>query len=251
MSLSASFTHLFKQIIIYVVMVSLQLGTLAQSTQAYAQLGQPANSSANVVAESNAYSNSLAFNIAPKFSVAEAQRKANEIDLSQVNPNELFGQGFDLFQYNPALRPNGEAENVLLAKLQNGELTVGSPEYLEATQIAQQRLRDAYSISLVPPEPKKVSKWKQIAGVVVGAILTFVTAGAAAPHVLSALTGISVAAAGTIITGGFLAGTFLGAVVTVGAGIVGGYVGAVISTGITTGSFSQALRAGEKVLVSG
>ncbi|MEQ1639085.1 MAG: DUF637 domain-containing protein, partial [Methylococcales bacterium] len=33
--------------------------------------------------------------------------------------------------------------------------------------------------------------------------------------------------------------------------IVGGYVGAVISTGITTGSFSQALRAGEKVLVSG
>ncbi|MEQ1536349.1 MAG: DUF637 domain-containing protein [Burkholderiaceae bacterium] len=228
------------------LLTRLQNGQLSPGTAEYAEASQIAQQRYR-----NAYSNALAFNVAPKFTVAEAQRKANEIDLSQVNPNELFGQGFDLFQYNPALRPNGEAENVLLAKLQNGELTAGSPEYLEATQIAQQRLRDAYSISFVPPEPKKVSKWKQIAGVVVGAILTFVTAGAAAPFIASALTGVSVAAASAALTAGFFAGTMLGTAITAIAGIAGAYVGAVISTGITTGSFSQALRAGEKVLVSG
>ena len=167
-----------------------------------------------------------------QYSVADAQRKANELKLNDVNPNELFGQGFDLFQFNKALRANGDAENVLLARLQNGELTPGSSEYAQATQIAQERLRQAYSLSLSPPPPKSIPKWKQIAGLVVGAVLTFVTAGLAAPFIGAAL-GVGATVASAI------------------AGVVGGYVGAVVSTGITTGSMSQALRAGEKALVSG
>ena len=179
-----------------------------------------------------AYATRLETNKPLQYSVADSQRKANELQLGSINPNELFGQGFDLFQYNKALRANGEAENALLARLQAGELTPGTADYLQATQIAQERLRLAYSQSLVPPEPKKVSKWKLIAGVVAGAILTFVTAGAAAPF-LGAALGIGATAASAV------------------AGIVGSYVGAVVSTGITTGSLSQALRAGEKALVSG
>jgi hypothetical protein len=221
----------------------------------------------------NAYSNSLAFNIAPKFSVAEAQRKANEIDLSQVNPNELFGQGFDLFQYNPALRPNGEAENDLMAKLQNGELTVGSPEYLEATQIAQQRLRDAYSISLVPPEPKKKTWWKEIVILVVAAIAVYFTAGAASAWLgeLAASSAASTASAGAAAAGAGAAGqaaaagaayastltaaasssTLLGAAIAGGSAMAGSYAGAVIGTGLSTGSLSQGLRAGEIALTRG
>ena len=186
-----------------------------------------------------------------QFTVAQAQQKANELKLDAINPNELFGQGFDLFKYNSALRANGEAENVLLARLQNGELTPGSADYLQATQIAQERLRIAYSQSLVPPEPKKVAKWKLIAGIVVGAVLTFVTAGALAPFVLSALTGATVAGATALIAGGFVAGTAIGAVTTAVAGIVAGAIGAIASTTITTGSLSEGLKAGGKALVSG
>ena len=167
-----------------------------------------------------------------QYSMADAQRKANELKLNDVNPNELFGQGFDLFQFNKALRANGDVENVLLARLQNGELTPGSSEYAQATQIAQERLRQAYSLSLSPPPPKSIPKWKQIAGLVVGAVLTFVTAGLAAPFIGAAI-GVGATVASAI------------------AGVVGSYVGAVVSTGITTGSMSQALRAGEKALVSG
>ncbi len=175
-----------------------------------------------------------------QYSVADAQRKANELKLDAINPNELFGQGFDLFKYNSALRANGEAENALLARLQSGELTPGSADYLQATQIAQERLRVAYSQSLVPPEPKKVSKWKLIVGAVVGAVLTFVTAGALAPLVASALTAV----AGTVV-----AATSM--VVTSIAGVIAGAVGAVASTTITTGSLSEGLKAGGKALVSG
>jgi hypothetical protein len=175
-----------------------------------------------------------------QFSVADAQRKANELKLDGINPNELFGQGFDLFKYNATLQANGAAENALLARLQNGELTPGSADYLQATQIAQERLRIAYSVSLVPPEPKKVSKWKLIVGAVVGAVLTFVTAGALAPLVASALTAV----AGTVV-----AATSM--VVTSIAGVIAGAVGAVASTTITTGSLSEGLKAGGKALVSG
>ena len=198
-----------------------------------------------------AYATRLETNKPLQYSVADSQRKANELQLGSINPNELFGQGFDLFQYNKALRANGEAENALLARLQAGELTPGTADYLQATQIAQERLRLAYSQSLVPPEPKKVSKWKLIAGVVAGAILTFVTAGAAAPYVLSAVLGTSVASASAIIAGGFIAGTALGATVAAVAGVIGSVVGTVISTTITTGSFSQGLKAGGQALVSG
>jgi A nuclease family of the HNH/ENDO VII superfamily with conserved AHH/Possible hemagglutinin (DUF637)/Pre-toxin domain with VENN motif len=186
-----------------------------------------------------------------QFTVAQAQQKANELKLDAINPNELFGQGFDLFKYNSALRANGEAENVLLARLQNGELTPGSADYLQATQIAQERLRVAYSQSLSPPEPKKVSKWKLIVGVVVGAVLTFVTAGAAAPFVASALTGVSVAAASAALTAGFFAGTVMGSVITAIAGVVAGAVGALASATITTGKLSEGFKAAGNALVSG
>jgi Possible hemagglutinin (DUF637)/Pre-toxin domain with VENN motif len=186
-----------------------------------------------------------------QFTVAQAQQKANELKLDAINPNELFGQGFDLFKYNSALRANGEAENVLLARLQNGELTPGSADYLQATQIAQERLRVAYSQSLSPPEPKKVSKWKLIVGVVVGAVLTFVTAGAAAPFVASALTGVSVAAASAALTAGFFAGTVMGSVITAIAGVVAGAVGALASATPTTGKLSEGFKAAGNALVSG
>jgi Possible hemagglutinin (DUF637)/Pre-toxin domain with VENN motif len=198
-----------------------------------------------------------------QYSVADAQRKANELKLDAINPNELFGQGFDLFKYNSALRANGEAENALLARLQSGELTPGSADYLQATQIAQERLRVAYSQSLVPPEPKKVSKWKLIVGAVVGAVLTFVTAGALLPYVAGALTSATVAAttaalatvSATVTTAAALAtvgiSASMTAVLTAVAGVVAGAVGAIASTSITTGSLSEGLKAGGKALVSG
>jgi hypothetical protein len=117
-----------------------------------------------------------------------------------------------------------------MAKLQNGELTVGSPEYLEATQIAQQRLRDAYSISLVPPEPKKIPKWKLIAGAVVGAILTYVSAGTLGPYVASALGTL---ASTTIITGSLSKG-FEAAGRSLINGIVKGGIKAIVTGIIAT-----------------
>jgi Possible hemagglutinin (DUF637) len=210
-----------------------------------------------------AYATRLETNKPLQYSMADAQRKANELNLAGVNPNELFGQGFDLFQFNKALRANGDAENILLARLQNGELTPGSSEYAQATQIAQERLRQAYSLSLSPPPPKTVSKWKLIAGVVVGAILTFVTAGALLPYVAGALTSATVVAttaalatvSATVTTAAALAtvgiSASMTAVLTAVAGVVAGAVGAIASTSITTGSLSEGLKAGGKALVSG
>lgn len=198
-----------------------------------------------------AYATRLETNKPLQYSMADAQRKANELNLASVNPNELFGQGFDLFQFNKALRANGEAENVLLARLQNGELTPGSSEYAQATQIAQERLRQAYSLYLSPPPPKSIPKWKLIAGVVVGAVLTFVTAGAAAPFIAGALTGVSVATASAALTAGFFAGTAIGATITAVSGIIAGAVGALASATITTGKLSEGLKAAGNALVSG
>jgi Possible hemagglutinin (DUF637)/Pre-toxin domain with VENN motif len=221
------------------LLLRLQNGQLTPGTPEYAQASQIAQQRYRY-----AYSLSLAFNTAPHFSLAEAQRKANEIDLTGVNPNDLFGQGFDLFQYNPELHPNGEAENALLSQLQNGELTAGSDAYKQATQIAQDRLRQAYSVSMLPPpEPKKVAKWKLIAAVVVGAVLTFVTAGALAPLLAGAVTAMTGAAV--------VAGTVVSSVVSAAASIIASAVGAIASTTITTGSFSEGLKAGGKALVSG
>jgi hypothetical protein len=210
-----------------------------------------------------AYATRLETNKPLQYSMADAQRKANELNLAAVNPNELFGQGFDLFQFNKALRANGDAENILLARLQNGELTPGSSEYAQATQIAQERLRQAYSLSLSPPPPKSVSKWKLIVGAVVGAVLTFVTAGALLPYVAGALTSATVAAttaalatvSATVTTAAALAtvgiSASMTAVLTAVAGVVAGAVGAIASTSITTGSLSEGLKAGGKALVSG
>ena len=185
-----------------------------------------------------------------QYSVADAQRKANELKLSGINANELFGQGFDLFQFNKALRANGEAENVLLARLQNGELTPGSSEYAQATQIAQERLRQAYSLSLSPPPPKSIPKWKLIAGIVVGAVLMFVTAGAAAAFI-GPMMGASLTAAGSVMTMVGGAVSVAGVAATAVGAAVGSFVGAVIGTSITTGSFSAGLQAGVNSLKGG
>jgi hypothetical protein len=210
-----------------------------------------------------AYATRLETNKPLQYSVADAQRKANELKLGDINANELFGQGFDLFKYNSALRANGEAENVLLARLQSGELTPGSADYLQATQIAQERLRVAYSQSLVPPEPKKVAKWKLIVGAVVGAVLTFVTAGALLPYVAGALTSATVAAttaalatvSATFTTAAALAtvgiSASMTAVLTAVAGIAAGAIGTIASTTITTGNLSKGIKAGGQALVSG
>lgn len=198
-----------------------------------------------------AYATRLETNKPLQYSVADAQRKANELKLSGINANELFGQGFDLFKYNPALRANGAAENDLLQRLQTGQLQAGSSEYQQAAEIAQQRLRDAYAQSLSPPPPKKVAKWKLIVGAVVGAVLTFVTAGAAAPFIAGALTGVSVATASAALTAGFFAGTAIGATITAVSGIIAGAVGALASATITTGKLSEGLKAAGNALVSG
>ena len=210
-----------------------------------------------------AYATRLETNKPLQYSVADAQRKANELKLGDINANELFGQGFDLFKYNPALRANGAAENDLLARLQSGQLQAGSSEYQQAAEIAQQRLRDAYAQSLSPPPPKKVAKWKLIAGAVVGAVLTFVTAGALLPYVAGALTSATVAAttaalatvSATVTTAAALAtvgiSASMTAVLTAVAGVVAGAVGAIASTSITTGNLSEGLKAGGKALVSG
>lgn len=82
-----------------------------------------------------------------------AQASANSIDFSQFqSPNALFGQGYDLYRYNPNHNPNGETENALMRRLMNGELTVGSAEYDQATQIAQQRYREQYAYHQITGE---------------------------------------------------------------------------------------------------
>ena len=224
----------------------LQNGQLTPGSAEYSQASQIAQDRYRY-----AYATRLETNKPLKFSVADAQRKANQLNLSDVDPSELFNQGFDLFKYNPALQPNGAAENALLNRLKNGELTPGTDEYSQATQIAQQRLRIAYSVALSPPPPPKPSKWKLIVGAVVGAVLTFVTAGALAPFVLSALTGATVAGASALIAGGFVAGTAIGAVTTAVAGIVAGAIGTLASTTIVTGSLNQGIKAAGNSLVSG
>ena len=214
----------------------LQNGQLTPGSAEYNQASQIAQDRYRY-----AYATRLETNKPLKFSKEDAQRKANQLNLSDV---DLFQQsaelGFDLFQYNPSLQPNGAAENALLARLKNGELTAGSSEYNQAVQIAQDRFRIAYSVALSPPPPKSVPKWKLIVGAVVGAVLTFVTAGALAPFVASALTAV----AGTVV-----AATSL--VVTSIAGVMASALGAIASTSITTGSLSQGLKAGGKALVSG
>ena len=224
----------------------LQNGQLTPGSAEYNQASQIAQDRYRY-----AYATRLETNKPLKFSKEDAQRKANQLNLDGINPKELFDQGYDLFKYNPALQPNGAAENALLNRLKNGELTPGSNEYNQATQIAQERLRIAYSVALSPPPPKKTAAWKLIVGAVVGAVLTFVTAGALAPFVLSALTGATVAGASALIAGGFVAGTAIGAVTTAVAGIVAGAIGTLASTTITTGSFSQGLKAAGNSLVSG
>lgn len=224
----------------------LQNGQLTPGSSEYNQASQIAQDRYRY-----AYATRLETNKPLKFSVADAQRKANQLNLSDVDPSELFNQGYDLFQYNPALQPNGAAENALLNRLKNGELTPGSSEYNQATQIAQERLRIAYSVALSPPPPKKTAAWKLIVGAVVGAVLTFVTAGALAPFVLSALTGATVAGASALIAGGFVAGTAIGAVTTAVAGIVAGAIGTLASTTIVTGSLNQGIKAAGNSLVSG
>ena len=205
-----------------------------------------------------AYATRLETNKPLQYSVADSQRKANELKLGDINANELFGQGFDLFKYNSALRANGAAENDLLARLQSGQLQAGSSEYNQAAEIAQQRLREAYAQSLSPPPPKKVAKWKLIAGAVVGAVLTFVSAGALAPFVGSALTGMTVAATATALTAataataaGVLVGTTMATVITAISGVIAGAVGALASATIATGKLSEGLKAAGNALVSG
>ena len=102
-----------------------------------------------------------------------------------------------------------------------------------------------------------------IAGIVVGAILTFVTAGALLPYVAGALTSATVAAttaalatvSATVTTAAALAtvgiSASMTAVLTAVAGIAAGAIGAIASTTITTGSLSEGLKAGGKALVSG
>ena len=153
------------------------------------------------------------------------QIQANSLDLSGYNPTDLFRDGYDLYQYGKN-QSNWQSNNDLLRRLQNGQLTPGSAEYNQASQIAQDRYRYAYATRIV--------------GAVVGAVLTFVTAGALAPFVASALTAV----AGTVV-----AATSL--VVTSIAGVMASALGAIASTSITTGSLSQGLKAGGKALVSG
>jgi hypothetical protein len=179
-----------------------------------------------------------------KFTKEDAQRKANQLQLSSVNATDLFNQGFDLFKF-----AQSDTERNLLQRLKNGEIQASSDEYQQALALAQQRLRDAYAKSLEPP--KSVPKWKLIVGAVVGAVLTFVTAGALAPFVLSALTGATVAGASALIAGGFVAGTAIGAVTTAVAGIVAGAIGTLASTTIVTGSLSQGIKAAGNSLISG
>ena len=231
----------------------LQNGQLTPGSAEYNQASQIAQDRYRY-----AYATRLETNKPLKFSKEDAQRKANQLNLSDV---DLFQQsaelGFDLFQYNPSLQPNGAAENALLARLKNGELTAGSSEYNQAVQIAQDRFRIAYSVALSPPPPKSVPKWKLIVGAVVGAVLTFVTAGALAPFVASALTAV----AGTVVAATSLVVTSIAGVMAINrlscaamshiAGVMASALGAIASTSITTGSLSQGLKAGGKALVSG
>ena len=191
----------------------------------------------------------LEYNTKLKFSKEDAQRKANQLQLSSVDATELFNQGLDLFKFaqNPA-------ERNLLQRLKNGEIQAGSAEYDQAKALAEQRFRDAYAKSLEPP--KSIPKWKLIVGAVVGAVLTFVTAGALAPILAGMYTGLAGAALTTALaTGGVLAaGGAMASVMTVAtaiAGVVAGAVGTLASTTITTGSLSQGIRAAGNSLVSG
>jgi hypothetical protein len=78
-----------------------------------------------------------------------AQTRANNLDLSNINPNNLFGYGYDLFKYGSNTNPNKDLENDFLRRLQSGQLTSGTYDYTEATRIAQERFRIAYATSIL------------------------------------------------------------------------------------------------------
>ena len=100
-------------------------------------------------------------------------------------------------------------------------------------------------------------------GAVVGAVLTFVTAGALLPYLAGALTSATAAAttaalatvSATVTTAAALAtvgiSASMTAVLTAVAGIAAGAIGTLASTTITTGSFSQGWKAAGNTLVSG
>ena len=86
-----------------------------------------------------------------------SQTTANGLDLSGVNPNSLFGEGYNLFQYGSNSNPNRDLENDFLRKLQAGQLTAGSSDYLEAQRIAYERYRTAYAVRLETNKPLQYS----------------------------------------------------------------------------------------------
>ena len=176
-----------------------------------------------------------------KHTKESAAYQAKTVDLGRYSDQELFEQGLRLYDKRAS-----ERQEQLLRDLQAGRLTPGTPDYVEARALAEARCRVALQKALEPP--KKANFFKQLVGVVVAAVVTYFTAGAASVWA-AGLTGAStttVAGVTTVVTS-----STAGVAATAIGSAVGAYAGAVVGAGIQTGSLSQALAAGENALKGG
>lgn len=206
--------------------------------------GHPDYERARALAEQgfrSAYAAQVEYGFAPKFTKEGALYQAQRADLSGLSDQALFAQGLNLFDRRADAR-----QEQLLRDLRDGRLVVGSEQHRQARELAEARYRVALQKALEPP--KKANFFKQLVGVVVAAVVTYFTAGAASVWA-AGLTGAStttVAGVTTVVTS-----STAGVAATAIGSAVGAYAGAVVGAGIQTGSLSQALAAGENALKGG
>ena len=205
----------------------LELGQITPGSTDYAR--------ARALAEqrfTQAYQASVEYELKKKFTKEGAKYQAAQLSFDDFDAGKLFNSGLNLFD-----KKGDPEQERLLGELKAGNLKPGDARYAEIRGLAEARYRVAYQKALEPP--KKPNPLKQLVAVVVAAVVTYFTAGAATGW---AATALGTTAGATTVSG--IAATAIGSA-------VGSYAGTVISAGIQTGSMSKALAAGENSLKGG
>ena len=180
-----------------------------------------------------AYQAKVEYDLKTKFTREGAAYQAQQLNFDDFDSDKLFDSGLNLFD-----KKGDPEQERLLGMLQRGELKPGDARDDEIRGLAEARYRVAYQKALEPP--KKANPLKALVAVVVAAVVTFYTAGAASGWAAAAMSTTTT----TVTVGVGTAGVAAAGVGTA----IGAYAGTVISTGIQTGSLDKALAAGEKSL---
>ena len=180
-----------------------------------------------------AYAAQVEYELKAKFTKEGAKYQAEQLNFAGFDADKLFNSGLNLFD-----KKGDPEQERLLRELKAGNLKPGDARYDEIRGLAEARYRVAYQKALEPP--KKANPLKALVAVVVAAVVTFYTAGAASGWAAAAMSTTTT----TVTVGVGTAGVAAAGVGTA----IGAYAGTVISTGIQTGSLDKALAAGENSL---